>query len=162
MGRGVFDHACVMGEPAGSLDEVRALLESVVRKLGLDPKKVERSSDDDHVTYAVKRGSANVVISTGTADGARFVRVAAPVMVPPDDPEKKRALFQHLLELNAAGLSNAAFGLLDGRVIAVSERPAVALQEVEVEQMVRHLAAVADTFDDKLVAEFGGVRGAGT
>lgn len=140
---------------------MRALLESVVRKLGLDPKKVERSSDDQHVTFAVKRGSANVVISTGAADGSRYVRVAAPVMVPPEDADKKAALFQRLLELNAAGLSNAAFGLLDGRVIVVSERPAIALQEVEVEQMVRHLAAVADTFDDKLVAEFGGVRGAG-
>lgn len=140
---------------------MRSLLESVVRKLGLDPKKVERSSDDQHVTFAVKRGSANVVISTGSANGARYVRVAAPVLVPPDDADKRAALYQRLLELNAAGLSNAAFGLLDGRVIVVSERPAVALQEVEVEQMVRHLAAVADTFDDKLVAEFGGVRGAG-
>jgi hypothetical protein len=151
---------------AGSLEEVRALLESVVRKLGLDPKAVERSSDAHHVTFAVKRGSANVVISTGVADGTRFVRVAAPVMVPPDadadgGSEKQNKLFRRLLELNAAGLSNAAFGLLEGRVIVVSERPAVALQDVEVEQMVRHLAAVADTFDDKLVAEFGGVRGAG-
>lgn len=145
----------------GSLEEVRALLESVVRKLGLDPKAVERSSDDTHVTYAVKRGSANVVISTGVADGARFVRVAAPVMVPPSESDAQSKLFQRLLELNAAGLSNASFGLLDGRVIVVSERPATALQDVEVEQMVRHLAAVADTFDDRLVAEFGGVRGAG-
>lgn len=140
---------------------MRKLLESVVRTLGLDPKAVERSSDDEHVTYAVKRGSANVVISTGVADGARFVRVAAPVMVPPDDDAQQSKLFRRLLELNAAGLSNAAFGVLDGRVIVVSERPAIALQDVEVEQMIRHLAAVADTFDDKLVAEFGGIRGAG-
>ncbi|MFO0614038.1 MAG: YbjN domain-containing protein [Polyangiaceae bacterium] len=137
-----------------------------MRKLGLDPKAVERSSDDQHVTFAVKRGSANVVISTGLADGARFVRVAAPVMVPPSIDteggiENQYKLFRRLLELNAVGLSNAAFGLLEGRVIVVSERPAAALQEVELEQMVRHLAAVADTFDDKLVAEFGGVRGAG-
>jgi len=146
---------------AGSFEEVRALLESVVKKLGLDPKTVERSSDTAHVTYAVKRGSANVVISTGLADGVRFVRVAAPVMIPPDDEPKRNALFKRLLELNAVGLSNAAFGLLDGRVIVSSERPALALQDVEIEQMVRHLAAVADTFDDKLVAEFGGTRGAG-
>jgi len=91
----------------------------------------------------------------------QLLRVAAPVMVPPDDATKRSALYQRLLELNAPGLSNAAFALLEGKVIAVSERPAKGLGSDEVEQMVRHLSAVADTFDDKLVAEFGGVRGSG-
>jgi hypothetical protein len=40
----------------------------------------------------------------------------------------------------------------------VSERPAEGLDESECEQIVRHLAAVADTYDDKLVKEFGGAR----
>ena len=41
---------------------------------------------------------------------------------------------------------------------AASERPTHGLDAVEVEQMVHHLAAVADTYDDRLVAEFGGKR----
>jgi len=148
-----------VGEPG--LEETRELVEGVVRKLGLDPAKVLRSEGEDHVTFAVKRGSANVVISTGVAEGHRFLRVAAPILAPPDDAEKKSKLFERLLDLNAIGLSNAAFALLEGKVIAVSERPAIGLGADEVEQMIRHLAAVADTFDDKLVAEFGGVRGSG-
>jgi len=40
----------------------------------------------------------------------------------------------------------------------VSERPAEGLDPNEVEQMIRHLSAVADTYDDRLVKEFGGKR----
>ncbi len=146
-----------MSEPG--IGSLRGLVESVVTKLGLDPAKVLRSESDEHVSFAVKRGSATVVVAAGRApDGHLFVRVAAPVILLPDDASKHQALFQRLLELNAEGLSNAAFGLLDGRVVAVSERPAAGIDSDEIEQMVRHLAAVADTFDDRLAADFGAQR----
>ena len=61
-------------------------------------------------------------------------------------------------KLNAAGLANAAFGLIGDRVVVVSERPVAGLDEGEVEQTVRHLAAVADTFDDRLEKDFGATR----
>ena len=35
------------------------------------------------------------------------------------DASKREALFKHLLELNAQGLANAAFGLVNERVVAV-------------------------------------------
>jgi hypothetical protein len=40
----------------------------------------------------------------------------------------------------------------------VSERPAPGLGAEEVEQSIRHLAAVADTFDDRLAKDFGGTK----
>jgi hypothetical protein len=67
-------------------------------------------------------------------------------------------MMRRLLELNAAGLANAAFGLMENRVVAVSERPAAGLDAGEVEQMVMHLSAVADTFDDRLAKEFGALK----
>ena len=67
-------------------------------------------------------------------------------------------LLKRLLELNAGGLANAAFGIIGDRVVAVSERPAEGLDASEIEQMIRHLSAVADTYDDRLVKEFGGKR----
>jgi anti-sigma factor RsiW len=76
----------------------------------------------------------------------------------PADATKHEAMFRKLLELNAAGLANAAFGLIGNRVVVVSERPAAGLDEGEVEQTVRHLAAVADTFDDRLEKDFGATR----
>ena len=59
---------------------------------------------------------------------------------------------------NAAGLANAAFGLVGDRVVVVSERPVVGLGGEEVEQIIRHLAAVADTFDGKFEKEFGATK----
>jgi hypothetical protein len=76
-------------------------------------------------------------------------------MTLPDEAQRP-ALYKHLLELNAQGLANAAFGLVADRVVAVSERPTKSMQADEVKQMVRHLAAVADTYDDRLVKAFGG------
>ena len=43
-------------------------------------------------------------------------------------------------------------------VVAVSELPVEGLDPEEVDQMVRHLAAVADTFDDKIAKEFGATK----
>jgi hypothetical protein len=63
-----------------------------------------------------------------------------------------------VLELNVSGLANAAFGLAGDKVVAISERPAQGLGPEEAEQCIRHLAAVADTFDDKLAKEFGATR----
>jgi hypothetical protein len=87
-----------------------------------------------------------------------YLRVAAPVVGLPADATQHLPLFKHVLELNAAGLANAAFGLTGDKIIAVSERPAQGLGAEEVEQSVRHLAAVADTFDDRLAKQFGGIK----
>lgn len=112
------------------------------------------------MVYKMRRGSVDVVaaLSTEGRDGRAYVRVVAPVIVPPTDATKRASLLERLLELNAHGMQNAAFGLSDGQVIAVSERPVTGLDQVEFEQMLTHLSAIADTFDDKLVAEFGGRR----
>ena len=74
------------------------------------------------------------------------------------DATSRELLFVRLLELNGKGLANCAFGLVGDRVVVVSERPAKGLDLDETDQIIRHLAAVADTYDDKLVKEFGGTR----
>jgi hypothetical protein len=74
------------------------------------------------------------------------------------DPAKKEALFARLLELNADGMQSCAFGLVGDKVVVVTERPTEDLDIGEVEHAIRHVAAVSDTYDDKLVSEFGGKR----
>jgi hypothetical protein len=119
------------------------------------------SKGDDQASWTLQRGSAAILITLATrkidAAGKEcvFLRVISPVMTLPE-PAKREALYKHLLELNAQGLSNAAFGLVGHRVVAVSERPTEDMQVAEVTQMVRHLAALADTYDDRLVKAFGG------
>jgi hypothetical protein len=96
-----------------------------------------------------------VTVASYEAEKTTYLRVASPVIGLPADATKQVGCMRKLLELNAAGLANAAFGLVGDRVVAVSERPVEGLDPEEVEQMVRHLAAVADTFDDRLAKEFG-------
>jgi hypothetical protein len=134
-------------------------VETVVQKLGLDPEKAKVADTADQVSWTLARGSANVLVTVVHRPEQKnvFFRVAAPVMIP-DASKPREPLFKRLLEMNAGGLANAAFGLAGDKVVAVSERPTDGLDATEVEQMIRHLSAVADTFDDRLVNEFGGKR----
>jgi hypothetical protein len=138
--------------------QTKKTVEATLQKLGLDPQKALVKSADDQVSYTLMRGSAAVLVTVvhRKEQDAVFLRVASPVMNPADG--NREGLYKKLLELNAAGLANAAFALLNDRVVAVSERPAEDLDGGEVEQIIRHLSAVADTYDDRLVKEFGGKR----
>ncbi len=140
-------------------ENAKKLVEETIRKLGLDPLATRAHGTDAQAAWTLKRGSASVLVTvTQHDDDETFLRVASPVVTLPSDPARHGALLRHLLELNAGGLANAAFGLVGDRVVTVSERPAEGLGAEEVEQTVRHLAAVADTFDDRLVKEFGATK----
>jgi hypothetical protein len=140
--------------------KTKATVEATLTKLGLDPKQALVKQSEDLATYTLLRGSAAVLVSVvhRAEQKAVFLRVASPVLSPAPPPANREPLYKRLLELNAGGLANAAFGLLNDTVVAVSERPADNLDPGEVEQIIRHLSAVADTYDDRLVKEFGGKR----
>jgi hypothetical protein len=141
-------------------EKAKKLVEATIRTLGLDPTATRAEGSDTHAAWTLKRGSASVLVSVSKLEQEQttYVRVASPVVTLPADPSKHLALYRKLLELNAAGLANAAFGVAGDRVVAVCERPAAGLDPQEIEQMVRHLAAVADTFDDRLEREFGATK----
>ena len=150
------------------------LVEKTIKKLGLDPTGCRTGGAAPTVpaapqampgltqsaSWTLKRGSASVLVTVATYehDKTTYLRVASPVVTMPADAAKQPACMRKLLELNAAGLANAAFGLVGDRVVAVSERPVPGLDPEEVEQIVRHLSAVADTFDDRLAKEFGATK----
>jgi hypothetical protein len=142
-------------------ENAKTLVIATIRKIGLDPDTTRAPGESDVVaSWTLKRGSASVLVTVVRHEEqkATFLRVASPVVTLPADAQKQVAIMRRLLELNAAGLANAAFGLIGDRVVAVSERPAAGLDAGEVEQMVTHLSAVADTFDDRLAKEFGATK----
>ncbi len=142
-------------------EKARELVEATIRKIGLDPATTRAESPSEtQAVWTLKRGSASVLVTVARHENeaATYLRVVSPVVNLPGDPGRQVALYRRLLELNAAGLANAAFGLLGERVVVVSERPAAGLDASEVEQIVRHLSAVADTFDDRLEKEFGATK----
>jgi len=142
-------------------ENAKELVEATIGKLGIDPVGTRAPcASDAQAAWALKRGSASILITVTyhEDEGTTYLRVCSPVVVLPTDGTNQVALLRRLLELNAAGLANAAFGLMGDRVVAVSERPAADLDAGEVEQSVRHLAAVSDTFDDRLAKEFGATK----
>ena len=140
-------------------ESAKKLVEATIAKLGLDPATTRGPSSDSQAAWTLKRGSASVLITVTIHEkDETFLRVASPVVTVPADKAQHGALFRRLLEINAGGLANAAFGLVGDRVVTVSERPTEGLGAEEVEQIVRHLAAVADTFDDRLEKEFGATK----
>ncbi len=138
-------------------DKAKQLVEDTIKKLGLDPTSTRAQVPGaSQAAWTLKRGSASVLVTVTHHEDQdeTFLRIASPVVTLPADKAKHEALFRRLLEINAGGLANAAFGLSGDRVVAVSERPAEGLGAEEVDQSIRHLAAVADTFDDRLEKEF--------
>ena len=136
----------------------KKLVEEVITSLGLDPASVRSRDTDGLVAWGIKRGSAAILVSVFKNDrgDAAYLRAVSPVMTMPAGD--RRDLFQRLLELNGQGLVNAAFGITGDRIVVKSERPAAWLEAAEVEQIIMQLSAVADTYDDRLVREFGGER----
>jgi len=133
-------------------------VEATLKRLGLDPAQAKVKDTEDQATYTLMRGSASVLVTVvhRAEQKATFLRIASPVLVMAEG--NREPLYRRLLELNAGGLANAAFGVMGDKVVVVSERPAENLDSGEVEQMLRHLSAVADTYDDRLTKEFGGKR----
>jgi hypothetical protein len=146
-------------EIAAQFDTARKLVEEVVTRLGVDPAKVRGESGPDLVTWSIQRGSAVILVSVAKNDRGDPASLSAisPIMSLPPEP-KLLPFFRRLLELNGHGLVNAAFALAGDRVVVKSERPTAFLDAAEVEQIILHLSAVADTYDDRLVKEFGGQR----
>ena len=152
-------------DPRALFDSTRNLVERTLARLGLDASaaraEVPPAADTEQASWTFSRGSAFVLVTVTLRPGRKadrrdvFLRVVSPVIVLPA-AEKRGPLFEHLLELNAGGLVNSAFGVVGERVVVVSERPAAGLDEAEVEQILEHTSAVADTFDDRLVQQFGG------
>ena len=140
-------------------DRAKELVEKTIQRLGIDPVAARAKDTPMTASWTFQRGSAAILVNLTQRkeDDLLYLRVISPIMTLPEAPARD-ALFVRLLELNGKGLANCAFGLIGDRVVVVSERPAAGLDTEEAEQIVRHLAAVADTYDDRLVKEFGGRR----
>ncbi len=145
---------------ASEMDAAREIVEQALTTLGLVPSEVLVSKPGAPPAWTLMRGSAKValglVVREALGTSALHLRVVAPIVVFAE--ETQGALFLHLLKLNAAGLSWCAFGVLNDSVVVVAERPTADLDPGEIVGTVRQVAALADTFDDRLVAEFGGRR----
>lgn len=141
------------------LERAMALVEDSIRGLGIDPATT-RAREAGQIAYALRRGSARILIAIHAPAGDRTegrLRVVAPVVrLPP--PQTELALYRRLLEANAAELVGAAFAISAGEVVVVAERTVRDLDPSEVDGMIRNVGRVADRYDDELAAAFGAQR----
>ncbi len=141
------------------LSRAAALVDDVIRRLGLDPERVAIQVPAPSRGWSLLRGSAAVAIFLRPArDGedSPQLRIVAPILrIAAGDP---LGLFRSLLELNAGGLGAVSFGLQGDRVVVVAERRTLDLEPAEVEYLVQRVGAVGDHYDDELIARFGGTK----
>ena len=110
--------------------------------------------DEDGYSY-VARGSATVGINVLEAQGVLLL-LAKIMSVPADGREEN--FYKTLLELNYSATSNGAFALdRDSNTVYLrASRSIAGLDYEEFEEMLHSVATVADEWDDKLAARFGG------
>jgi hypothetical protein len=140
-----------------AFDAACSITAAVLSKLGIDPTTSQLRDEPGTKAWGMKRGSAQVLLSVTRGDRGAWIRIAAPVLrVPPTiDSAAKLKLFSQLLDLNAKSMRNASFGTMGELVVVASERPAEGLDEQEAEQMLRHVSALADHYDDELSTQHG-------
>ncbi|MDR7511084.1 MAG: YbjN domain-containing protein [Armatimonadota bacterium] len=131
------------------------MIEETISALGHDPDKSRLETQDLMPAWRVKKGSAHVYVALYSKDGANHLRVTAPVMHLEGEVDRPR-LFQRLLELNASDVRGAAFALTGTEIVLTADRPTLDLDRSEVHDLLRRVEDYADSFDDRLVAEFGG------
>jgi len=137
--------------------QASATVESVLTKLGLDPATSKVRDEDGTRAWGMLRGSAQVLLQVTGNDQGTWVRVIAPIVKLPKD-DVRLTFYEHLLELNARSMRNASFGVLNEGVVILSERPAEGLDANEVEQILKHVGALADYYDDLFIKEYGVTR----
>lgn len=136
----------------------KKLVEETIEKLGIDPETAKIPGDATTAAYALKRGSARVIVAVHGTGSDGTLRVVAPVVRIPADASKQLAFFRRLLEMNGREVQGAAFGLFGDDAVVIVERPVVDLDASEVETAIRGVGRIADRWDDALATEFSTVR----
>jgi hypothetical protein len=142
---------------ADSFSSAAEIVVTLLSKLGLDPKTSLLRDEPATKAWGLKRGSAQVLLTLTKSEKHAWLRIAAPVVNVPSDGDAplKLKFFSRLLDLNAKAMRNAAFGVMGELVVIVSERPVEGLDLQEAEQMLNHVSALADHYDDLLSREHG-------
>jgi hypothetical protein len=141
-----------------AIGKARKHVEAAIRERGVEPDDHQVSATEGGVAWALRFGSAAVMIALNLGEEGRDgrMRIVSPIVKLPDDPSPE--VFRELLELNGTKLPGVAFGLVGDEVVLVSERSLRGLDRSEVEETLGLIGHYADEYDDLLVDDFGGKR----
>jgi hypothetical protein len=128
-------------------DEARALIDNVLQSYGLDPEEATDAFGWRYLSLGSAQGSVGVI--EWQPEEYHLVVRAAVVRLPPMD-EPLCDFYRWLLELNHDGTLSARFSVHEDVVGVSVSRPIRGLDEVEVQDAIRTVMVVADSYDDWL------------
>ena len=133
--------------------EAQAMVESYYQKRGLNPQD-HLLSDDQGIGYWLVEGSAKIYIFIQPAsnDSGAILRITSPIIYLPE--RNLEAFYRKLLDLNGT-LSSCALSTHEDIVLVITQRQTFGLVQEELDDLVWHVAYVADLLDNKLASEFG-------
>lgn len=125
-------------------------IQTVIQSMDADGTAVVNQTRD---TWKFRYGTVEVIVNiTGTAPTDTFT-VLSTVLKPPYKDEAK--LMRCLLEKNLTETFEARFAMQDDQVVVVSSRSIEDLSPAEISRIIGIVAAIADSHDETLKAEFG-------
>ncbi len=135
----------------GLAAEAKSMVEAYFTRRSLDPHEHELK-DSAGLGWWLIEGSAKVYIYVQDEAQGASLRITSPIV---DIPERnKEGFYRHLLDLNGT-LSSCALSTHENIVLVVAQRPTFGLVQEELDDLVWHVAYVADLLDNKLADEFG-------
>lgn len=135
----------------GAASEAVGMVEAYFRKRGLDPAE-HALTDAQGYGWWLTEGSAKVYVFVQVSQHGAVLRITSPLVFLPDS--NREAMYRKLLDLNSS-LSSCALSTHDNIVLVVAQRPIFGMVQEELDDLVWHVAYVADLLDNKLADEFG-------
>lgn len=116
----------------------------------------DTDDEDDIRTWGLLSGSANVFLTLLQVEQGTALQIHSPILKLPDGAERRAALYEEMLRLNATTLSGCCFGIDDDdEVIVVTDRMTDDMSVEELDELVQSVASYADHYDNALSEKHG-------
>jgi len=130
-----------------SPDEASILIDSVFFRYGLDPTLWTDFSGWRHIMIGSAEGFAGIV---EWQLEEHYLVVLAPILEIPEEEDQLLEFYRMLLELNYHGTLSAHFSIYEDTLYLGITRPIRGLDEEEVDEAIRTVMVLADSYDDRL------------
>jgi hypothetical protein len=133
--------------PTLTPDEASILIDRVLFRYGMDPTLWTDLSGWRHLMIGSAEGFAGVV---EWQPDEYYLVVLAPILDIPPETRQQPEFYQMLLELNYHGTLSAHFSIYEDTLYLGLTRPIRGLDEDEVDEAIRTVMILADSYDDRL------------
>lgn len=136
----------------GTAPEAVQMIRQYFNHRGLNPDK-HKVADAEDFGYWLSEGSAKIYIFVQESSQDAVLRITSPLVYLPEDKTRLEDIYRHLLDLNSS-MSNCALATHQNLVLIVAQRPTRGLTQEELDNLVWHIAYVADMLDNQLADNY--------